>query len=283
MDSEKETKNKEIVRSLLNGATLEIFPDSRMVDYFKGADFEPKHIAVTSSPTKPIEFGLSVALEIADLGHDVTAHISARNVKNLDHLEEIGQVLLYKKIRKIMIVAGDTKNQIGEFGSSTQVIEGIAELGLNFDKVMVAGYPEGHPFITEDELNSALLEKQKLAREFGINMEVVTQMGFSAEALNDWIRKQRAVGMTLPVVAGLSAPVDLPTIAMFAAKIGFTQSSRFLKNIELSKELIKNTTGSFDPLPLIQGLAESGNISGVRFFTFNEVLRAQNWIKDNSK
>ena len=57
---------------------------------------------------------------------------------------------------------------------------GIAEIG-------VAGYPEGHPRISDDVLDRALAAKIEAAEQTGLDVSIVTQLGFDADAVLGWV------------------------------------------------------------------------------------------------
>jgi methylenetetrahydrofolate reductase (NADPH) len=56
----------------------------------------------------------------------------------------------------------------------------------------VAGYPEGHPLISDEQLERAQRAKGRLADY------VVTQMCFEAQTLRGWIEREREQGMSCP-------------------------------------------------------------------------------------
>ena len=270
---------KEKIQSWLTNGTYEVFPSSDIIHYFKSRSETLGTIAVTASPKRPIEANIDFALQLSDYGHDIKVHLPARSIKNQGQLEQIGNVLLYNGIKKILVVAGDIKDPAGEFSSSLDLLNGIKETGLKFETIEVAGYPEGHDFIEKAILDKELQEKQRFASENKVDMQVVTQMCFKSETLTKWIETQRQNGINMPVVLGIPGPANLFNIASFAAKIGFTESSAFLKKIKMTQELVKNTVGNYEPLEIIEELVQKPSISGIRFYTFNEIEKTQNWAK----
>jgi len=270
---------KERLHEWTQNATYEVFPDPRVLPYFENTNPNGGNISVTASHKAPIEASLSIALQIADYGRNVTAHLPAKSIRDLSHLEEIGGVLLYKNINRIFVVGGDLPKPEGDFTTAMDLLNGIKKVGLKFEKIGVAGYPEGHNFISKENIEKAIFEKQKFALESKTDMYVVTQMCFNPKAVNDWVVGLRQKGLTLPVISGVVGPVNLVTLAKFAARVGFTDSANFLKKIDLSKELTKEATKNYKPDKMVDDLVTKNAVEGLHIYTFNEVKAANEWVK----
>ncbi len=280
MYKERDPGNEIIIDNLVKHSTYEVFPDRRVLPFFEANQMDNHTVAVTVSTKRPIEVSLEIALNLADLGHKLMVHLPARSIRDIDHLEEIVEVLDYKKIRNILVIGGDSKAPIGEFDSAMQVLRGIRDIGVDFDTVEVAAYPEGFELIPTEILDRALMEKQEFAQKYGINMRMVTQMCFNPIAFEAWLKKERARGITLPVVLGSAGPVNLLTVANFAAKIGFTESAHFLRKIKYSTDIVASTLGSYDPNKFLGELSNPNSLQAMRIFTFNDLQTTHSWTKD---
>lgn len=270
--------SKERLKNLTTHATFEVFPDPRVLPYFENTKPSGNNISVTASHKRPIEASLSVALQIADYGHNVTAHLPAKSIRDLNHIEEIGGVLLSNNINRIFVVGGDLPKPEGEFISAMDLLRGIKKVGLKFEKIGVAGYPEGHSFISKEDLEKAIFEKQKFADESKTDMYIVTQMCFNPKAVNDWALDLKKKGLTLPVISGVVGPVNLITLAKFAARVGYTDSANFLKKVDLSKELTLEAAKNYKPDKMVEGLVRSNLVEGLHIYTFNEVKATNDWV-----
>ena len=114
-----------------------------------------------------------------------------------------------------------------------------------FVRIGIGGYPEGHPLVDEERLLEALRRKQPLTTY------IVTQLCFDPAALADWLRRTRAAGITLPVIAGLPGVVERRRLAEISLKSGVGASLRYLrKNGGHLMKLAR--TRRYDPTPLLR-------------------------------
>ena len=138
----------------------------------------------------------------------------------------------------------------------------------------MAGYPEGHPSIPEENLLSTLREKQRYASY------LTTQMSFDPTAIASWIARIRSVGVTLPVHLGLPGAVDVRRLVRVAARIGVGGSLRYLgKNRQLLRLLVRR---SFTPERLLRSLGPTladpeADVRALHLFTFNQVAATVTW------
>jgi methylenetetrahydrofolate reductase (NADPH) len=151
----------------------------------------------------------------------------------------------------------------------------MSHLEHGVEEVGIGGYPEGHPFIADEELDRALLDKQPFASY------VVTQLCFDADAILGWISDARRKGLRLPVYVGMPGAVDRKKLLQISLKVGVGDSVRFLKKQSgLIGMLIK--PGGYSPDGLLDGLApyagdEHYGIAGLHLYTFNQVESTQEW------
>jgi methylenetetrahydrofolate reductase (NADPH) len=137
----------------------------------------------------------------------------------------------------------------------------------------IAGYPEGHPRISEEDLDQALRVKSRLADY------VVTQMCFDPEALHNWIARRREQGMELPVVIGMPGKVARRKLLKLSARIGVGPSIDFLRKQKGLRSLLSRRATAdrlYDGIaPLLDDPALA--IAGFQYFTFNELVRTWEW------
>jgi methylenetetrahydrofolate reductase (NADPH) len=129
----------------------------------------------------------------------------------------------------VLLVAGSNSPPAGPFENTLQVLEtgaferaGIARLG-------VAGHPEGHPRAGIDELDSALAEKNAIARHSGIEVYVVTQFFFDAAPVIAWEERIRTAGNRLAVHPGLHGVTGVTRLARYGLSCGIGASLDVLR------------------------------------------------------
>ena len=94
--------------------------------------------------------------------------------------------------------------------------------------VGIAGYPEGHPRIGDEELNRAMAEKIAAAEATGPAVEIVTQFCFDARAIQNFIARLRAFGFEHRLRIGLAGPTSLTSLMRYASRCGVRASAQGL-------------------------------------------------------
>lgn len=231
-------------------------------------------VTVTCSPSRGLESTLRLAEELSQKGFRAVPHVSARLVRDESRLEEIVRRLNERGVSEIFVVGGDVKEPEGEFSSTLELLRAMDRLGHGFEEIGVAGYPEGHPFISDEALWRALSEKRRFATY------VVTQMCFDAGKILGWISRLRKHGIRLPVYAGVPGVVEWHRLLRIALKIGVGDSARFLTKTGGALKMLSRP--SYRPDDLVENLApyvgDPGySIRGLHFYTFNQIQELESW------
>jgi methylenetetrahydrofolate reductase (NADPH) len=232
-------------------------------------------VTITCSPTLGIENTLALAEEFAEQGFRVVPHVSARLVKSEGHLQDILLRLGRSGLRDAFVVGGDVKEPVGPFRGGVELLAAMAKLGHGVERIGMPAYPEGHPFIPEEELMRALLEKQRFASY------AVTQICFEAGAILGWIEHAREAGVELPVYVGIPGVVERGRLLRISLKIGLGTSVRYLKKQHgWVGHLMLH--GSYSPEHLIEDLSpyvgdSEYGIHGFHINTFNQAENTERW------
>jgi methylenetetrahydrofolate reductase (NADPH) len=242
-------------------------------------------VSMTCSPAKSIEATLDESATLVSAGHHVTPHISARMVQTSEHLVAIRSRLVEIGIREIFVVGGDA-DPPGCFFDAIEFIDAFVELDdadgsehRQVDHIGYTAYPDAHPLISSDQLHDALHLKQQMILGSGRTAHVTTQMCFSADQIRDWLRTERAAGLTVPVHLGVPGVIDKTKLMTMGVRLGVGTSLRYLsKNRKALGKMM--TQRSFEPdqllKPLAADLAELG-IEGIHLFTVNQVAATEAW------
>jgi methylenetetrahydrofolate reductase (NADPH) len=259
---------------LLRSPRYEVFPSVGIEDEVAEHLPHDVKVTVTSSPRRGIETTLQLCGEVARRGFQVVPHISARLVEDERHVQDIVQRLHNMGVRDVLVIGGDVEQPIGTFTSAFDLLTAMAELGHDLDQIGIAGYPESHPFISDETTVRAMAEKAPLATY------IVSQLCFEPRTIDAWIAAVRKRGVDLPIYVGIPGPVPRRKLVRISARIGVGESARFLRkhgNV-LARLLLR---GSYGPGYLIERLApETGdarNIGGFHVFTFNELAQTERW------
>jgi methylenetetrahydrofolate reductase (NADPH) len=240
-------------------------------------EYVPRQVrlTVTASPSRGLDPTLEVAGRLSAAGYQVVPHLAARLVADEEHLAGILHRMRETGIREAFVVAGDREEPVGKFTGARELLEAMAALGHGLEEVGITGYPESHPFISDEETVRALNEKAPYASY------IVSQMCFDPRMIVGWIRRLRERGVMLPVEVGMPGPVDRLKLLRISASIGLGESARFLRKHH-NRLLRLFVPGGYNPGHLVEGIAPylgdpRSNIRGFHIYTFNEVYKTEAW------
>jgi methylenetetrahydrofolate reductase (NADPH) len=138
--------------------------------------------------------------------------------------------------------------------------------------VGIAGYPESHPFVDDETIAAAMLEKARHATY------LVSQVCYDPDLIVAWIDDVWARGTRLPVYVGVPGVVSRTKLLRVSTRIGIGDSLRFLrKNGSFASRFLR---GGFSPDALVDGLGpllEDERVAGFHVFTFNDVEDTETW------
>ena len=230
-------------------------------------------VAVTCSPKHGPDRGLEKAARLRQLGHSLTVHVAARMVRDRDHLDGLLAGMADAGIGDLFLIGGDVEEPVGEYSSAGELLALVAGHPDRPELIGVAGYPEGHPLIEDEELERVLRAKSRLADY------VVTQMCFDADTLRGWIDRERERGIDLPVVIGMPGKVTRRKLLRMSARIGVGPSLDFLRKQRGLRALLSRRSTAdrlFEGVAPLLGDARLA-VEGFQYFTFNELLQTWEW------
>jgi methylenetetrahydrofolate reductase (NADH) len=263
------------VAPLLRHPRYEVFPAAGIEEAVLECVPRDVTMTVTASPARGLDATLGLTARLAARGYRVVPHLSARLVRDDAHLTDIVERLAASGINDVFVPAGDADPPAGRFGSAISLLDRLAEMGRPFSRVGVTGYPESHPRIGDDVTIQAMWDKRHHATY------LVSNLCLDPAVLRRWIVRVRARGVTLPLYAGLSGPVDRARLLRMAAKAGAAESARFLAG-HTEWFLRVGTTGGYAPDRLLDRAgtalaAPESVVAGLHVFTFNQVRQAEQW------
>lgn len=157
----------------------------------------------------------------------------------------------------------------------------------------MAAHPEGHPDVSNDVMEEALLRKAEWASANGIDLYYETQFCFEPEPLIKWeehVRKllTKRLGSTanLPFVRlGVAGPAKIHSLIKFASMSGVGASMRFVT--KYAGNVLKLATTAA-PDELVVGLSEYQTaepaclFKGLHFYTFGGLKPALRWANSTA-
>jgi methylenetetrahydrofolate reductase (NADPH) len=172
----------------------------------------------------------------------------------------------------VFVAGGDPQAPRGPFTDALSVIESglLEEHGV--ERVSIAGYPEGHPHISAAVLWSSLEAKIAALHARGLGAEIITQFGFDADPVLDWIETVRARGIDVPVRIGTPGPVGVRRLLSYAARLGVVASLTDLGGTARPDHFVRALRTDYHP-------RVHGEVK-LHFYTFGGLIPTSEWIAD---
>ena len=233
----------------------------------------PLHLTVTCSPKHGPDRSVEAAKRLSALGHTVTVHLAARMVRDREHLDALLSGMTEAGVDDLFLIGGDANPPAGLYTSAGELLPVVAEHPQRPRTIGIAGYPEGHPLISDEELDRALSEKSNLADY------VTTQMCFDPDAVRAWVVRQRERGIALPVLIGMPGRVSRVRLLELSMRIGVGPSVAFVRKQRGLRRLFSGGSTAdklYDAMaPMLND--SQLNIAGFHFFTFNHLADTSRW------
>ena len=127
--------------------------------------------------------------------------------------------------------------------------------------------------------------KNRIARDRGLDMHLVTQFTFAAEPIVAWERRLRAMGNTLPIHVGLPGVTSPAKLIKFGLSCGVGPSLKVLRK-QAGGVLKLATTAAYKPEDTLLDLAAAiaadprSLLSSAHFFPFGALAATAEWALD---
>jgi len=275
------------MEAFLKGYSIEVMPrTAEKVEDFRAILPRGTRVYVAHIEGTPIEDMVATAERIGAEGFDVMPHFPARIIKDKATLTD--WVARYKDVgvRQGLLLAGGVATPVGDYATSMQLLESGAFSG--FDRLHVAGHPEGNKDIDPDGSDKMVMEaarwKSAFAERSDAKIAMATQFCFEAAPVIAWVDRLAAEGVKLPVHIGIAGPAKLQTLIKFAIACGVGPSLRVLQKraMDVTKLLLP-----YEPTEVLAELAAHKartpgfGIEQVHFFPLGGIKTNAQWVTDN--
>jgi methylenetetrahydrofolate reductase (NADPH) len=223
---------------------------------------------------------IETCVTIRGLGFEPVPHIPVRRLADRAELERVAAELAREaRVERVLLIAGDTAQPLGPFRATLDALATGVLAAHGMRRLFVAGHPEGHPVLSDDELRRAEREKLAYAAVHGFELAFLTQFFFEAAPFLRWARMLRAQGIGQRLIAGLAGPARASTLFKYAVRCGVGASIRALgaRPAQLTR-----LVGERDPEPIIRAIAAeraAGSADlGIHLFSFGGLERTCAWL-----
>jgi methylenetetrahydrofolate reductase (NADPH) len=286
---EKNKKVSDNLKDFLVNFSIEVMPSTAAkIESFKDILPISTRIYIAHIEGVPIEEMIQTAKRLQSEGFSVMPHFPARIIKNKSTLEEwITKYQDEASIDQALLLAGGVTNPHGIFENSMQLVETELFNKYNFKNLHFAGHPEGNKDIDFDgstnNVDEALLWKQKFNERTDIEVALTTQFCFEADPVIKWADSMIEKGINIPIHIGVAGPAKLQTLIKFSIACGVGPS---LKVLQKRAKDVKKLLLPFEPNDFLETLAQHKkenpkfNITNIHFFPLGGINISADWIKN---
>lgn len=276
------------VEAFLEGYSIEVMPrTAEKVEDFRDLLPSGTRVYIAHIDGTPIEDMVATAKRIAAEGFPVMPHFPARIIKDKATLADwIARYQGEADVKQALLLGGGIDKPHGDFHCSMQLME--TGLFDGFERLHVAGHPEGNKDIDRDGSDKNVMEalrwKQAFKDRTDAKMAMATQFCFEAKPVIKWVERLQAEGIDIPVHIGVAGPAKLQTMIKFAIACGVGPSLKVLQKraMDVTKLLLP-----YEPNEFITELAahKAANpdfgIESVHFFPLGGIKTNATWAIEN--
>lgn len=234
-------------------------------------------IYLSAVPNRPANESIDNAIRVRAAGLEPVPHVAVRNFASTAALDDfLARLNGEAAVDAVLVIAGD-RSESGPFRSALDVLDSGLLRRRGIRTAGIAGYPEGHPRISDEELRRALTDKITAAEATGLTVEIVTQFSFDGRAILDFIAQLRSYGFDHRVRVGLAGPTSLTSLLRYASRCGVRASAGAVaQRAGLMRQMFVMAT----PDNLIRRLADAAPAGAVpHFFSFGGISATGRWTR----
>jgi methylenetetrahydrofolate reductase (NADPH) len=234
-------------------------------------------VYLSAVPHRPADESIAAATRLRTAGFEPVPHVAVRNFSSAAALDDfLARLNGDADVRRALVIAGD-RAEYGPFRRALDAIDSGVFRRRGFRELGIAGYPQGHPKIGDDELLRALSEKVTAAEATGLGVEIVTQFCFDAGAILAYVERLRAFGFEQRLRIGLVGPTSLSALLRYASRCGVRASAQALARCSgLFRQMFALTV----PDDLIRTLADAAPADvRAHFFSFGGLPVTARWAR----
>ncbi len=274
------------VEAFLNGYSIEVMPrTAAKVEDFRALLPKGTRVYIAHIEGTPIEEMVATAARLNAEGYPVMPHFPARIIKDEAVLKDwIARYQGEADVKQALLLAGGVDKPYGDFDSSMQLLESGAFDAAGFERLHVAGHPEGNKDIDPNggtaNVEAALKWKQDFSERTDAKMALATQFAFESGPIIEWAKSVKEAGIDIPIHIGIAGPAKLQTLIKFSIACGVGASLRVLQR--RAKDVTKLLL-PFEPTDVIAELAAHKaahpefNIEHVHFFPLGGIKTNATW------
>ncbi len=275
----------------VDGFSIEVMPrTAEKVEDFRALLPAGTRVYIAHIDGTPIDDMVATAKRLHEDGFPVMPHFPARIIKDTATLETwIQRYRDEAAVDQALLLAGGVASPHGDFESSMQLMETGLFDKYGFQRLHVAGHPEGNKDIDPQGgtklVDEAVMWKQAFSEKTDAEMAIATQFAFESEPVIAWANRLQDMGVTMPIHVGIAGPAKLQTLIKFAMACGVGPSLRVLTR--RAKDVTKLML-PFEPTEVLNEFAAhkaenpDSLIAKAHFFPLGGIKTNANFVLDNT-
>lgn len=237
-------------------------------------------IYISHLPKQSFEETLQACAAVKAAGFDPVPHVPVRLLASQEELRQLMCEAADLAVKEVLLISGDYAQANGPFTSVAEVLQAIDLRALGIERISIGGHPEGHTQVALEEIRRAEFQKERIARDLGLQTTFVTQFFFESTPFLHWAQSLRSAGATAGIRAGLAGPAKLATLLRFAVRCGVGPS---IKALGSRPGAFAKLLGDQGPEQLLAKLAQAAvlqpqTFQGIHMFCFGGYLRTCRWL-----
>ncbi len=268
---------------LIRQASVETTPAGALkIGDFRTHLPEQTRIYITFLPGSDFADTVQTAITLKQQNMIPIPHIAARSLASKQMLEQALQQLQAIDISEALLIGGAVPKPLGDFTASIDVLETDLFQQYGFQKLGIAGHPEGSPDFSDTDAIKALQLKSAYGNKNGLAIYIATQFCFEAEPLIAWQQQLQDSGINLPVKIGVAGVATIKTLLKYAIECGIGNSMQVIS--KRAKDLTK-IMSPFPPDDLVKALAQHIEtdsetlINGIHIFPLGGLQKTADWMR----
>ncbi len=268
---------------LARDASLELNGlDAKEFDAARSCLWPGQRVFVSHLPGQTWATTLQLCAQVSAAGCEAVPHIPVRLLEHARELDEVLAAARTSGVGEMLLISGDYARPRGPYADVMAVLRTGRLRAHGFERVSIAGHPEGHPAVPADDIRQAQIDKARYAASLGLRVSIVTQFFFEVPPFLDWAAGLRRAGVEARLVAGIAGPTGITKLLGLARRCGVGPSVRALtaRPSSMLKLMVEQ-----DPAGLLRALAPGASpgaalVDGIHLFSFGGFRRTAQWAHD---
>lgn len=276
----------DVVAELINNGSIELCDSG--IDIPSLPEIVPfqKSIFVPATKRRPLPAIIDMLARLHAAGFDPVPHIAARKLTSrAEAVDFLRRAVGDCGVRRVMLIGGDAAPPVGPYDSARALLEDGVFTECGVREVAFAGYPDRHPVIEPEVLESELFAKLDLARTLDIGASIITQFSFVPLRIVDYCAKLAKIAPRAPVYVGIPGPCDPVKLLKYARLCGVSASSKMLGDMGFKAVKLALHSDPGEQLRIVaRAVATQGldNVVGVHIFSFGDIYRSSKWLREEA-